>query len=395
MSERRAKRGWSWPAARSWRLRAERRAAAPRSTSTTGAARSRSPWERRWRPTRPGCPPGPGSRCGPCVGQQTTGSKPREGYRLWPASLASVRVVATAGNGGDGDGDGGSGGEPGSGGQPAPPNADLGDLDEPDLAALRVGATLVAGPWPELGIGGLLWDGSSLVAIDARSSGIVASALGTRRPPIGVELGGLAPAGSEPVSGAPLVSLSADVADVIVGNGLVAAPGTKLTSRPSWVSVIGLLGRHDERPSLARARQASCASTFAASESVPRGEASSRSPGSPCRTRHGSWFPARACGPCRCSRSSGRSRPSCPHGPVDRAADDAERTLRGHGAAGGGPARRGCLGTRRGGPLATPPAPRPRTRRPRPPTSIPPASPNRSPEPPRLTLVRVPREHGP
>jgi len=177
------------------------------------------------------------------VGQQTTGAKPREGYRLWPASLSAVVAVASAGGGGADENDHPDGAVD-------PPNADLADLDEADLSSLRVGATLVVGPWPELGIGGLLWDGSRLVAIDDRSADIVASALGGRLPPVGVELGGLAASGAEPVSGAPLVSLSLDPADVIAGNGLVAAPHTRLTGSPSWVSMIGLLGSQRDLPVL-------------------------------------------------------------------------------------------------------------------------------------------------
>jgi hypothetical protein len=179
------------------------------------------------------------------VGQQTTGAKPRDGYRLWPANLASVVVVAAASGGG-----GGEDGEPGAAGELEPPNADLGDLDELDLSSLRVGATLVVGPWPELGIGGLLWDGTSLVAIDDRSAEIVASALGDRRPPLGVELGGLVSSGAEPVTGAAMVSLSPDPADLVVGNGLVAAPRTRPADQPSWASMIGLLGRQRGHPIL-------------------------------------------------------------------------------------------------------------------------------------------------
>ncbi len=327
------------------------------------------------------------------VGQQTTGSKPREGYRLWPSSLASVRVVATAGNGGDSDGDGGSGGEPGSGGQPAPPNADLGDLDEPDLAALRVGATLVVGPWPELGVGGLLWDGSSLVAIDARSSGIVASALGPRRPPVGVELGGLAPAGAEPVSGAPLVSLSADTEDVIIGNGLVAAPGTKLPSRPAWVSVIGLLGRQNERLSLAvRGRVVRLDVRCEGEPPARRGVVSV--------TGIALSDPSRIVVPCGGVRAAPllalfRTLTSVvPDGPVGRTANEPAGPSAGMeplAAAMLGVAASALAGValwRRLGPGATDPEPSA--------SDIDPAgSAEQESEPPRLTLVRVPREHGP
>ncbi len=172
------------------------------------------------------------------LGQQTTGSEPRAGYRLWPATLAAVRILAPpTGDDAPGTGQGSDGG-----GTEAP-NADLGDLDQPDLGDLRVGATLVAGPWKELGLGGLLWDGSSLVAVDAASADLVAAAIGSRRPPIPVELGGLTSPGLHPPSGLPLVTISAEAGDLVLGNGLVAAPRTKLTPAPGWVSVIGRLGR--------------------------------------------------------------------------------------------------------------------------------------------------------
>jgi hypothetical protein len=173
------------------------------------------------------------------LGQQTTGSEPRAGYRLWPATLAAVRILAAPSAGDDAPG----AEQGGAVGGTAAPNADLGDLDQPDLGDLRVGATLVAGPWKELGLGGLLWDGSSLVAVDAASADLVAAAIGSRRPPMPVELGGLNSRGMHALSGLPLVAISAAAGDLVIGNGLVAAPRTKLTPAPAWVSVIGRLGR--------------------------------------------------------------------------------------------------------------------------------------------------------
>ncbi|HEY6607753.1 MAG TPA: hypothetical protein VI277_01015 [Candidatus Limnocylindria bacterium] len=181
------------------------------------------------------------------LGQQTTGSKPHAGYRLWPATLAAVRVVAGAGD------DGGSGGSDGTGastGDPTTPTTDLGGIAEPGLAELRVGATLVVGPWVELGIGGLLWDGVSLVAIDRASAGLVVVLMGAGRPPIAVELGGLVPSGIEPVTKMPLVRLSAEPGDIVVRAGLHAAPRARLTPGPAWVSAIGRLDKAHGNPVL-------------------------------------------------------------------------------------------------------------------------------------------------
>ncbi len=172
------------------------------------------------------------------LGQQTTGSEPRAGYRVWPASRAAVRVVASPTPAGSG----GGGGAGGTEGESAPSTSGLADVGEPGLADLRVGATLVAGPWPELGIGGLLWDGSRLVAIHRASAGPVESAMDARRPPIALELGGLAAGGIEPVSGVPIVILSADPGDVAATSGPVAPPLSKLTSTAGWVSLIGDIG---------------------------------------------------------------------------------------------------------------------------------------------------------
>ncbi|HEY8170983.1 MAG TPA: hypothetical protein VIH24_07790 [Candidatus Limnocylindria bacterium] len=179
------------------------------------------------------------------LGQQTTGSKPHAGYRLWPANLAAVRIIAVAGD------DGGGGGNDAPGGADATtPATDLGGLAEPGLAELRVGATLVVGPWAELGIGGLLWDGVSLVAIDRGSAELVARVIGTGRPPIAVELGGLVASGIEPVTNLPRVRLSAEPGDIVVRAGLHAAPRARLTPAPAWVSAIGRLDNAHGKPVL-------------------------------------------------------------------------------------------------------------------------------------------------
>lgn len=178
------------------------------------------------------------------LGQETSGSLPQEGYRIWPRAAGELRLIARVPEGGSGDDPGGSGSGGGGGGP-------VGSLDEVggyDLAALRIGATLVAGPWAELGIGGLLWDGSRLVVIDAASAKIVAKLVGQRALPLSVELSGLRARGTEPVTGAPLVALGHDPGQVAGAEGPPSPPRGRLDGpRPAWVSVVGRLSGSGSR----------------------------------------------------------------------------------------------------------------------------------------------------
>ena len=172
------------------------------------------------------------------LGQETTQSRPDEGYRIWPRTVSEVRVTAPASSetGGASSTAGGAASESGG------PSGSLGDVDAVNLAQLRIGATLVVGPWPELGIGGLLWDGTSLVAVHASSGRAVERLTRSGPPPISVALGGLQAAGSEPVTGVPLVRLG-DAADATIPiDTLPAAPSRGLDGDlPAWASVVGSL----------------------------------------------------------------------------------------------------------------------------------------------------------
>jgi hypothetical protein len=172
------------------------------------------------------------------LGQQTTGALPLEGYRLWPRTMSDLRVVAAPG-GADGSRDDETGG--GTATEPV----GLDEIAASDLADLRIGATLVAGPWSELGIGGLLWDGSRLAAIDARSSELVSSLLGGRLPPVALELSGLRAIGTEPVTGIPLVMLGSGPGQTTTGGGPMAAPRSGIGSTPAWVTVLGRMAGTD------------------------------------------------------------------------------------------------------------------------------------------------------
>ena len=111
------------------------------------------------------------------------------------------------------------------------------------LSGLRIGATLVAGDWPELGIAGLLWDGERLVAVSVESGGALGP-LGSGRPPIAVALRGLRVVGTERRSGVPLVALGPDPGDVEPASAALAPPSSRLPDRGAparWVAVVGRL----------------------------------------------------------------------------------------------------------------------------------------------------------
>lgn len=172
------------------------------------------------------------------LGQETTGALPLRGYRVWPRSNSDLRVTAVPGDadqqvvagGGTADGGGGSAGE------------SLDVVGRADLADLRVGATLVAGAWPELGVAGLLWDGDRLVGVAPASDERLAAALGDRGVPVALELAGLRRAGVASRTRLPLVTIGPEPDQTVVGHGPLAAPRSTLPqpgSPPSWVTVVG------------------------------------------------------------------------------------------------------------------------------------------------------------
>ncbi|MEO5986274.1 MAG: hypothetical protein ABIW50_05875, partial [Candidatus Limnocylindria bacterium] len=111
-----------------------------------------------------------------------------------------------------------------------------------DLADLRVGATLVAGAWPELGVAGLLWDGDRLVGVAPASDERLAAAMGDRPVPVALELEGLRQAGVASRTRLPLVTIGPEPDQTVVGRGPLAAPRSTLPqpgSPPSWVTVVG------------------------------------------------------------------------------------------------------------------------------------------------------------
>lgn len=175
------------------------------------------------------------------LGQETTGAQPLRGYRLWPRGPADVRVTAAAGPAGatrSGSGDvasaDGGGGEAG---------ASLAALGRGDLAEMRVGATLVAGAWPELGVAGLLWDGERLAGIAPSSSARIAPVIASGRPPMSLELEGLRRSGRLASVGIELVDLGAGAGQVVASRSAPAPPlgAIPATGGPAWVSLVGSL----------------------------------------------------------------------------------------------------------------------------------------------------------
>lgn len=185
------------------------------------------------------------------VGQETTGAQPSRGYRIWPRDAADIRVLASPAAGGAvGEGgaeDGAPVGDPAGG-----DTITVGDLggipDGSSASGARIGATLVAGPWPEIGAGGLLWDGIRLVALEQAASDRVTALLGPSAPPMPVELSGLRTTAAR-IAGVAVAQLS-DAGDGIArGEGATHPPATTLpgpSDPPRWVTIVGrLIGRDD------------------------------------------------------------------------------------------------------------------------------------------------------
>ena len=167
------------------------------------------------------------------LGQVTTGAQPDRGYRLWPRAASEIRTVAAASGGGDAGGGAGDRGGSTSAGS-------LEHIGAGDLSELTIGATLVVGPWPELGIGGLLWDGRRLVAIDEGSTDVVSAVLGERRPPIAVQLSGLRAAGQLESLGIPRVRLGAGAGEVLAAASPPVAPRPlAAVETPGWATAVG------------------------------------------------------------------------------------------------------------------------------------------------------------
>ena len=174
------------------------------------------------------------------LGQETTGAQPLRGFRVWPRDSAEVRILAAATGVSSVAGSDSASGATGGDGSAA--TVSLARIGEAGMADLRVGATLVASAWPELGVAGLLWDGASLVGIAPASGTRVEEVMEGRAVPQSLELSGLREQAQDPASGLSLVLLGDGLGDTMVGSGPPAPPATTMPGRqepPAWVSFVG------------------------------------------------------------------------------------------------------------------------------------------------------------
>ena len=179
------------------------------------------------------------------LGQDTTGAQPLRGYRVWPRDSGDVRILAGAtGTSGAGDSDPTSGSADGRGSAATMSLAAIGQAD------LRVGATLVASAWPELGVAGLLWDGVRLVGIAPASGPRVEQVLEGRALPLSLELLGIRDQEQSGEMGLGLVMLGEGRGDTAVVARPPAPPSTMMpgqTEAPAWVAVVGHIERDGAR----------------------------------------------------------------------------------------------------------------------------------------------------
>ena len=178
------------------------------------------------------------------LGQETSGAQPLRGYRIWPRGTDDLRVLAAPTGTTPGESASGGGGvtaRAGAGGNMGPTGS-LAAVGGPDLSGLRVGATLVASGWDELGVAGLLWDGERLVGLAAASKGRVQQLLVGRSTPLALELGALREHAEDRRTGIPLVVLGPAAGDVAVGTTAPVPPSPSMPAPgepPAWVSLVG------------------------------------------------------------------------------------------------------------------------------------------------------------
>jgi hypothetical protein len=182
------------------------------------------------------------------LGQETTGSQPTRGYRIWlrgPADL-SIAAGATGARVTDEDGPGTAAGSSGE----AASSASIGDLLEGTRIDGAVSVTLAAGRWPELGLGAVAWDGARIAGIvdDAAARALLPELLAAHPPPVRVTVVGIDPAGRHAASGLPLLRLRAG-SRIELDAGAPAAPALSLPDGgdPAWVALVGRIGAEGRR----------------------------------------------------------------------------------------------------------------------------------------------------
>lgn len=179
------------------------------------------------------------------VGQQTSGSQPTRGYRIWPRDVADVDLLAAAVEAAEQGRDDG----PGNAQDQQRPRTATGGLQRLVTASagdppMRVDATLVAGAWPQLGLAGVLWDGVQAVGIaEDQGAQAAVSRLARTGLPTAVELSAGPPVGRHPEVTLPIVRLESGTLErtTAAPNPPFDRPPTSGT--PVWVRVSGLLER--------------------------------------------------------------------------------------------------------------------------------------------------------
>ena len=212
-------RGVAWS-----RPRGPHRAGPSASRSTTGAARCESCSAPASRRTPTSSPSGTWVEVRGVLGQDTTGAQPLRGYRVWPRDCRRCpdpggRDRAPA----DADGPARHPRRLAAVARPRP--CRLPAIGRAGNADLRVGATLVASAWPELGVAGLLWDGERLVGIAPASRPQVERAMEGRSVPLPLELVGLRELSRAHAEGIDLVTLGEARGDTAVAARPPAPPG--------------------------------------------------------------------------------------------------------------------------------------------------------------------------
>lgn len=176
------------------------------------------------------------------VGQETTGDQPLTGYRIWLRGADDLRLIAAAvpsplvtDERSSAQADGGDG-----------PTARRGGLEallQPGAREASVVATLVGGPWPEIGLAGVLWDGVRAVGItdDAATRAAVLSVARGGLPAV-VRITARTSSALHRELGLPLTQLDLGAGLQPAGTTPIpAALAPPVEGAPLWVRVSGFL----------------------------------------------------------------------------------------------------------------------------------------------------------
>jgi hypothetical protein len=177
------------------------------------------------------------------LGQETTGSQPQRGYRVWLRTEGDLAIVAGAINA-DGTESGLDDGSPSVDGGAASAGASIGDLLGRRAMNTPVSATIVAGPWPELGLAAVAWDGTRIAGIvdDVGARAVLAPFLSRHPAPVAALIEGLEQAGTDSELHMPLLRFGG-ASTIEPAAAPPAPPSTILPGggTPAWVALVGRL----------------------------------------------------------------------------------------------------------------------------------------------------------